>query len=189
MHEISSDDGIYALTSVRSILTNVLCNQKEQISSPEWSGIFLEKRGVFVTLTKQGQLRGCIGYPEPILPLHIALHEASLASALKDPRFSPVNCQELREILIEITILTKPELVTISPDLRPSVIQIGVHGLIIRVHGHSGLLLPQVATEWNFNQTEFLEQTCQKAGLPKNIWMMENVSLYTFTGQIFSENH
>jgi uncharacterized protein (TIGR00296 family) len=71
--------------------------------------------------------------------------------------------------------------------MRPSIIQIGTHGLIIKGFGHSGLLLPQVAAEWNFNQTEFLEQTCQKAGLPKNSWMMETVSLYTFTGQIFSE--
>ena len=188
MHEITSDEGIYALTSVRNILTSALCNQKEQASSPEWSGVFLERRGVFVTLTKQGQLRGCIGYPEPVLPLHIALHEAALAAARQDPRFSPVDCQELEDLSIEITILTKPELVTIAPDLRPSIIQIGTHGLIIKGHGHSGLLLPQVATEWNFNQTEFLEQTCQKAGLPKNNWMMENVSLYTFTGQIFSEH-
>ncbi|MDR2855175.1 MAG: TIGR00296 family protein [Methanomicrobiales archaeon] len=186
MHEITPEEGICALNYVRSIITQTLCAQKKE--TPSLSEVFLEKRGVFVTLTKQGQLRGCIGFPEPVLQLKTALHDAALAAALQDPRFPPVTCQECADISIEITILTKPELVTIAPHMRPSIIQIGTHGLIIRGHGRSGLLLPQVATEWNFNQTEFLEQTCQKAGLPKNSWLMEDVSLYTFSGQIFSEH-
>jgi uncharacterized protein (TIGR00296 family) len=188
MHEITSDEGMLALTYVRTTLTHTLCERKKTPSS-EWSGVFLEKRGVFVTLTKNGELRGCIGYPEPVLELNVALLDAALSAAQRDPRFPPVTCQELKEISIDITILTKPEEVTVSPDMRPSVIRIGTHGLIIRGHGRSGLLLPQVATEWNFNQTEFLEQTCQKAGLPKDSWMLESVSLYTFTGQIFSEDN
>ena len=187
MHEITSDEGMLALTYVRNTLTDTLC-RLEKAPSPEWSGVFLEKRGVFVTITKNGELRGCIGYPEPVLELHTALLDAALSAALRDPRFPPVTCQELAEISIDITVLSKPELVTVSADMRPSIILIGTHGLIIRGHGRSGLLLPQVATEWNFNQTEFLEQTCQKAGLPKNSWMQEDVSLYTFMGQIFSEH-
>ena len=185
MDEITPDEGRCALTYVRNTITRTLCAQKKE--NPSLSGIFLEKRGVFVTLIKQGQLRGCIGFPEPVLQLKTALHDAALAAAQQDPRFPPVTCQECADISIEITILTKPELVTVAPNMRPSIIQIGTHGLIIKGFGRSGLLLPQVATEWNFNQTEFLEQTCQKAGLPKNSWMMETVSLYTFTGQIFSE--
>ena len=188
MHEITSDQGTLALTYVRNTLTHTLCNQRDEASSPEWDGVFLEKRGVFVTLTKNGELRGCIGYPEPVLELYIALYDAALSAALRDPRFPPVTCQELLEISIDITILTKPELITVNPDMRPSIIRIGTHGLIIRGHGRSGLLLPQVATEWNFNQIEFLEQTCQKAGLPKDSWTLGSVSLYTFTGQIFQEH-
>jgi uncharacterized protein (TIGR00296 family) len=186
MHEITPDEGIRALTYVRNTITEALCTKKRE--NPLLNGIFLENRGVFVTLTKQGELRGCIGFPEPVLQLKTALHDAALAAALQDPRFPPVTCQECADISIEITILTKPELATIDPHMRPSIIQIGTHGLIIRGHGRSGLLLPQIATEWNFNQTEFLEQTCQKAGLSKNCWMMEGIHLYTFTGQIFSEH-
>jgi len=187
MHEITPEEGMFALTYVRNTLTHTLCKQGEA-PSIERSGVFLEKRGVFVTLTKNGELRGCIGYPEPVLKLNTALYDAALSAALQDPRFPKVTCQELLEISIDITILTKPELVTVSPDMRPSIICIGTHGLIIRGHGRSGLLLPQVATEWNFNETEFLEQTCQKAGLPKNSWMLDDISLYIFTGQIFSEH-
>ena len=186
MNEITPDEGMRALTYVRNTIMQALCSQKGE--NQPLNGIFLEMRGVFVTLTKQGELRGCIGFPEPVLQLQTALHDAALAAALQDPRFPPVTCQECADISIEITILTKPELVTVEPHMRPSIIQIGTHGLIIRGNGRSGLLLPQVATEWNFNPTEFLEQTCQKAGLPKNSWTAENVSLYTFTGQIFSEH-
>jgi len=188
MHEITPEEGVLALTYVRNTLTHTLCKQGK-VPSPKWSGVFLEKRGVFVTLTKNGELRGCIGYPEPVLELNTALYDAALSAALQDPRFPKVTCPELAEISIDITILTKPELVTVGPDMRPSIIRIGTHGLIIRGHGRSGLLLPQVAIEWNFNQIEFLEQTCQKAGLPKDSWMLDSISLYTFTGQIFSEHN
>jgi uncharacterized protein (TIGR00296 family) len=190
IHEISPEEGKFSLTFVRDTLTNTLCkciNNDTSSDPPEWNPAFLEKRGVFVTLTKHGQLRGCIGYPEPILPLHQALADAAVSAALRDPRFPPVSCQELAEITIDITILTKPEEMTVSPELRPSAITIGTHGLIVRGHGRSGLLLPQVATEWNFDSKEFLEQTCQKAGLPKNSWMTDSVAVFTFTGQIFSE--
>ena len=191
-HEITPEEGTYSLTFVRDTLTSRLCKSMHNdndtsLIPPEWSPAFLEKRGVFVTLTKHGQLRGCIGYPEPILPLHQALADAAISAALRDPRFPPVSCQELAEIKIDITVLTKPEKMTVSPEMRPSAITIGTHGLIVKGHGRSGLLLPQVATEWNFDSKEFLEQTCQKAGLPKNSWTEDSVFVFTFTGQIFSE--
>jgi uncharacterized protein (TIGR00296 family) len=186
IHEITPEEGKSSLAFVRDTLLSRLCKNKNS-PTPEWSPAFLEKRGVFVTLTKHGQLRGCIGYPEPILPLHQALTDAAISAALRDPRFPPVSCQELAEVKIDITILTKPEELKISPEMRPSAITIGTHGLIVRGHGCSGLLLPQVATEWNFDSKEFLEQTCHKAGLPKNSWTEESISVFTFTGQIFSE--
>ena len=149
--------------------------------------IFDEKRGVFVTLTEDGELRGCIGYPYPVLPLGEALYDAAVSAAVRDPRFMPVRENELAALKFEVTILTPPELLTCSAADRPKNIEVGRHGLIIKDRGMSGLLLPQVATEYGWNAEEFLMHTCIKAGTDKNAWKKDDVSLYTFEGQIFSE--
>ena len=149
--------------------------------------IFGEKRGVFVTLTEDGELRGCIGYPYPVLPLGEALHDAAVSAAVRDPRFMPVRENELAALEFEVTILTPPELLTCSAADRPKNIEVGRHGLIIKDRGMSGLLLPQVATEYGWDAEEFLMHTCIKAGTDKNAWKRDDVSLYTFEGQIFSE--
>ena len=149
--------------------------------------IFDEKRGVFVTLTEDGELRGCIGYPYPVLPLGEAIHDAAISAAVRDPRFMPVRENELTAIKFEVTILTPPELLKCSAAERPANIEVGRHGLIIKDRGMSGLLLPQVATEYGWNAEEFLMHTCIKAGTDKNAWKRDDVSLYTFEGQIFSE--
>lgn len=139
----------------------------------------VEKRGVFVTLLKNKQLRGCVGFPEPILPLGIALIKAAKSAAFEDPRFPPVDKLELKDIKIEITLLTKPK------KTDPKKIKIGQDGLIIRKGISSGLLLPQVAVEYNWNVKEFLEQTSLKAGLNKDAWKDANV--YSFQGEIIKE--
>ncbi|MBQ3717915.1 MAG: TIGR00296 family protein [Methanomicrobium sp.] len=149
--------------------------------------IFDEKRGVFVTLTEDGELRGCIGYPYPVLPLGEALHDAAVSAAVRDPRFMPVRENELAALKFEVTILTPPELLTCSAADRPKNIEVGRHGLIIKDRGMSGLLLPQVASEYGWDAEEFLMHTCIKAGTDKNAWKRDDVSLYTFEGQIFSE--
>lgn len=143
---------------------------------------FRDFRGVFVTLKKKGELRGCIGFPHPTNYLYKNLYEAAKESATGDPRFRPLSSQELKEIKIEISILTKPELVNSVRD-----IEIGKDGLICKFMTMSGLLLPQVARELGLNRIEFLEALCNKAGLPKGTWQQKGFQLYKFQAQIFSE--
>lgn len=146
-----------------------------------------EKRGVFVTLTKGGQLRGCIGFPYPVMPLGDAIRQAAVAAALEDPRFRPVKPDELKQIELEVTVLTVPARVEGDPKDRPAKVVVGKHGLIIRSRGTSGLLLPQVATEYGWDPKTFLDHTCNKAGLPMDSWLDPRVELLTFEGQIFHQ--
>ena len=143
---------------------------------------FLDKRGAFVTLTKNGELRGCIGYIVPVEPLYKAVTEMAVAASSKDPRFPAVSRDELKNIHIEISVLSPLKLI----DSVDSV-EVGKHGLYITKGNYSGLLLPQVAVEYGWNREEFLRQTCRKAGLPPDTWKEKGTNIYTFTAQIFSE--
>lgn len=149
--------------------------------------VFSEPRGVFVTLTRDGELRGCIGLPYPVVPLEQAIIEAGRSAALQDPRFPPVTPGELERIRVELTVLTMPEPIPVSSSARSDAVRVGRHGLIIRGLGTSGLLLPQVATEYGWNATEFLDQACRKAGLPRGCWRRPDVEVSLFEGQIFHE--
>ncbi len=136
--------------------------------------------GVFVTITKHGNLRGCIGHIVADQPLYKVCQEMAKAAALHDPRFNPVTERELPDLEIEISVLTPFERVTDFKD-----IVIGRDGLIIR-HGYqSGLLLPQVATEYGWTVEQFLEQTCVKAGLPEDAYKLEDTEIYKFSAQVF----
>ncbi len=146
------------------------------------AGALAERRGAFVTLTKHGQLRGCIGYIQPIKPLAEAVQDMAIAAATKDMRFSPVTGNELKEIEIEISVLSKLEKVKDVDEIK-----IGRDGLYIIKGWRSGLLLPQVATDWGWNREQFLEQVCQKAGLPKDAWREKDAVLYRFSAEIFHE--
>ena len=154
-----------------------------EIQLPE---IFNEVRGVFVTLTINGDLRGCIGHPYADSPLRYAITDSALSAALRDPRFPPVHISEMGNIAVEVTILTKPEFVDVPPKDLPSSIKIGKHGLIVKSGYRQGLLLPQVAPENDFDEIEFLNHTCMKAGLPHDAWVT-GAEVYSFEGQIFSE--
>lgn len=147
----------------------------------ELQDILTEKRGVFVTLHKKKQLRGCIGFSEPIYPLGIALIKAAKLAAFDDPRFPSLQERELKQVEIEITVLTPPK--KIQP--KPENIEIGKDGLIVKKQHHSGLLLPQVAVEQGWDAKTFLEQTCVKAGLPADAWKLAEV--YKFQGEIIKE--
>ncbi|MCD6127922.1 MAG: TIGR00296 family protein [Methanomicrobia archaeon] len=149
---------------------------------------YRKKMGVFVTLNKDGELRGCIGYPRPVLPLIDALLDVSISAAVRDPRFPPVTLKEMEKITVEITILTPPELIKCKPKDYPKNIKIGRDGLIVEKGFFSGLLLPQVAVEWNWNEEEFLSNTCLKAGLPMDAWLDPDTRVYRFQGQIFYED-
>jgi AmmeMemoRadiSam system protein A len=142
-----------------------------------------QKRGVFVTIHKNGQLRGCIGFPYPDKSLLEAIIQASI-SVCRDPRFPPLESEELNDISIEISILTEPELIEINDSKEYlEKIQIGKHGLIIKNDFYSALLLPQVPVEKKWDVKSFLENLSLKAGLPKDAWKTSKI--YFFEAEIF----
>lgn len=138
--------------------------------------------GAFVTLRRHGQLRGCIGYPEPEFPLVHVVRQCAVSAALSDPRFPPLTAAEWHDIELEISVLG-----AIAPVADLSEVVIGRHGLIIESGRHRGLLLPQVAVEWSWGAEEFAAQTCRKAGLPSDAWRT-GASLFTFEAEVFSED-
>ncbi len=144
-------------------------------------GIFGEQRGVFVTLHVRGRLRGCIGVIESEQPLGESIVRCAAGAALRDPRFSPMREEELHELEIEISLLSPPA------PIRPEEIELGRHGLLIVYEAQRGLLLPQVATEHRLNREQFLEETCRKAGLPRHAWSQDEVRIFGFTCEVFSE--
>jgi AmmeMemoRadiSam system protein A len=148
---------------------------------------FSKKQGVFVTLHKENELRGCIGFPYPFLPLAEAIFQAARAAAFDDPRFYPVGKEELKEIQIEISVLSIPEEIKCKKEKIIDEIKIGEDGLIVQSQGNSGLLLPQVAVEWKWSSLEFLENCCEKAGLVKDSWKNSSCKIFKFQAQVFSE--
>ena len=139
-----------------------------------------EKRGAFVSLHKSGRLRGCIGQIVPTRPLYQTIEDMAVAAAFDDPRFEPLAAKELKELELEISILTPMERLKNADE-----IDIGRHGLYIKKGFSSGLLLPQVAAEYGWNPTTFLEETCRKAGLPRSAWKEKNTEIYIFSAEIF----
>ena len=169
--------------TLHHIARTVIENKARGKSVPEFkveSPILKENRGAFVTINKKGQLRGCIGYIEGHGPLHQTIEEMAEAAAFRDPRFSPVKEKELPELEIEISVLTPLKKIT---DVNE--IQVGKHGIYIKKGWLSGLLLPQVATEYGWDRQTFLEHTCQKAGLPSNAWKEKEIEIYIFSADIF----
>ncbi|MFC1454542.1 TIGR00296 family protein [Candidatus Undinarchaeota archaeon] len=151
---------------------------------------FDEEMGVFVTLETHPakELRGCIGYPEPIMPLIKAIQDAAISASTRDPRFSPVSSEEMKHLVVEVTVLTKPKLIQVKkPEEYLEKVKIGRDGLIVESGMARGLLLPQVPIEWKWSVEEFLNHTCEKAGLPPTYWTHEETNIYSFEGQLFSE--
>jgi AmmeMemoRadiSam system protein A len=147
------------------------------------SPLLSERRGVFVTLHRQGRLRGCIGYLEAVKPLGQAVVEMAAAAAFHDPRFQPLRKEELADLDVEISVLTPMQRLE-----KVENIQVGRDGLYIENGLNRGLLLPQVAVEYHWDRNTFLEQTCAKAGLPPNAWKDPHSRIYTFTAEIFSDH-
>jgi len=139
-----------------------------------------EKRGAFVTLHKRGNLRGCIGYISAQKPLHETIKEMALAAAFQDNRFNPVKKDELKDINIEISVLTPLKKIDSIEE-----IEVGKHGIYITKGYYSGILLPQVATEYGWDRNTFLEHTCTKAGLPTDAWKKKDTEIYIYSADIF----
>ena len=185
--DISDLDGKELVIMARTVVTELLTNNSK-ISDSKFDSKFDFKSGVFVTLNKKNSLRGCIGYPIPIKRLSNGLIDAAIAAATEDPRFPPVNPNELDDITFEITVLTPPiEIKVNNPQEYLSIIKVGRDGMIVESSFTSGLLLPQVAKEYDWNVEEFLCHTCEKAGLDKNAWKISSTKISKFEGIIFKE--
>jgi len=139
-----------------------------------------EPSGAFVTLYKKGELRGCIGQIVPKMPLAEAVAAMAQEAAFRDPRFTPVRSGELDDLKIEISVLTPLQKID-SPDE----IEVGKHGIVIVRDGSMGLLLPQVATEYNWDRNQFLDHCCLKAGLPASSWKDKGTEIYIFSADVF----
>jgi AmmeMemoRadiSam system protein A len=139
--------------------------------------------GVFVTLHKSGQLRGCMGLLDPETPLAEAVRQAAICAATQDPRFRPVTPEELPDLRIEVSILSDAAPMRDLDDL-----QLGRHGVLVRRHGHRGLFLPQVAVEHHLDKEAFLSRCCaEKAGLPPDAWRDPATEVLLFTTAVFAE--
>ena len=185
--QFSDSDGKKLVKMARRAVTEYLKNN-QTIDDSEFNSKFNFSSGVFVTLNKQDSLRGCIGFPLPVKKLSEGLIDAAISAATRDTRFEPVNEDELANIVFEVTILTKPEEVVVD-DTSQYVqnIKVGKDGLIVDNGFASGLLLPQVPIEYRWDEQEFLEYTCQKAGLSKDAWKDRSTKISKFQGVIFKE--
>jgi AmmeMemoRadiSam system protein B/AmmeMemoRadiSam system protein A len=169
--------------TLHKIAHTVIWNKASGKKVPEFqitSERLKELRGAFVTINKKGSLRGCIGHIKGVKPLYKSVEEMAEAAAFQDPRFPPVSKKELKDLDIEISVLTPFKQIK---DV--SEIEVGKHGLYMEQGFYSGLLLPQVATEYNWDRDTFLEHTCRKAGLPPDAWKEKDTRIYIFSADIF----
>lgn len=179
MSQLDEADQQYLLRLARQAITDAVCDRVPATKDPP-SDKLKQRCGAFVTLRKRGRLRGCIGYVEPFKPLCQTVEECAVAAARQDPRFDQVTPEELDELEIEISVLSP------LAEISPEQVVVGTHGLLISRGLQRGLLLPQVAVEWNWSREEFLRQTCLKAGLPPDAWK-KGAKIHAFTAQVFSE--
>jgi uncharacterized protein (TIGR00296 family) len=190
MHVYGENDGAELVRAARNAIELYLISRhfdrnvvKKSVSR------FNQRHGIFVTLehypTKE--LRGCIGFPRAVAPIGESVVEAAIAAAFEDPRFVPVSNVELDELSVEVSILSNPVPIEGTAKKRKTNIKVGRDGLIVEYGLYSGLLLPIVAVEQRWNEEQFLEEVCVKAGLQANYWSQPNVKLLRFETQVFRE--
>jgi AmmeMemoRadiSam system protein A len=181
MSRLSSDDCRALLDLARRAIASAVI-EKQILDFPPLSEVLAAPAGAFVTLHHGAQLRGCVGQVESPDSLAETAARAAINAALHDSRFSPVETWEVRGLEIEISVLSPPE------PIAPEAIVVGRHGLIV-VKGESrGLLLPQVATERRWSTLRFLEETCAKAGLPRDAWREPSARIFAFAAEVFSDS-
>ena len=186
--QLSDSDGVVLVKTARKAVTEFLSNGNRIKLESDLKEKFSFNSGVFVTLNNPDGLRGCIGFPMPEKKLSHAIVEGAIAAATEDPRFPSVKTNELNDIVFEVTVLTPPIEIDVSdPTEYLEKIKVGRDGLIIRHSFSSGLLLPQVPVEYGWNVEEFLQHTCEKAGLSRDTWKNESVKIEKFEGIIFKE--
>lgn len=178
--EYTKAEKLELLQLARKTIATYLSEGKKEYPPTE-NPRFSEKRGIFVTLHKEGDLRGCIGYPLPTKPLIEAVVDNAIASSSEDYRFNPVSAGELETIDIELSILTVPQKVNSYED-----VVVGRDGIIISKSYMKGLLLPQVPVEQGWNLEQYISGGCMKAGLPTDEWK-KGVEIETFQAIVFGE--
>jgi AmmeMemoRadiSam system protein A len=176
---LSENEKQTLLRLARTVIENRLLKKPVPRSEPD-SARLKENRGAFVTLHRRGRLRGCIGNIRGDKPLYRTIAEMAEEAAFNDPRFSPVSRDELGELDIEISAMTPLRQID---DIGE--IEVGKHGIYIEKGHFTGLLLPQVATEYGWDRKAFLEHTCSKAGLDKNAWIDKETIIHIFSADIF----
>ncbi|MFW6384752.1 MAG: AmmeMemoRadiSam system protein A [Halodesulfurarchaeum sp.] len=188
MDRLDRSQGRWAVSHVRDVVESTVWKGDRPPKPEDIDDVFETERGAFVTLEKAGELRGCIGRPRPEQSAISALREAAVEAATSDPRFPPVAPAELESITVEISVLTPPEPIDVAnPDRYPEAIEVGRDGLIVAGNNRVGLLLPQVATDRDWEAATFLRQACLKAGLPRDSWRAEDVRIERFGAQVFAE--
>jgi uncharacterized protein (TIGR00296 family) len=188
--KISEKDGQILVKTARVIITEYLESGSIKELDQQFQEDFSFKSGVFVTLKNPNGLRGCIGFPLPDKELFNALKDASIAAAIEDPRFPPVIFEELDSITVEVTVLSPPTRIEVDDSQEYlSKIKVGQDGLIVKYGYNSGLLLPQVPIEYGWNEREYLEHTCEKAGLPRDFWKNNEIEIQKFEGIVFKEKY
>ncbi|MDG6924023.1 MAG: TIGR00296 family protein [Nitrososphaerota archaeon] len=189
--EFFEKDGDLLVSAAReSIRTYFKTSRIQAPDSVSKDTRFEKKLGCFVTLKEndlEKSLRGCIGFPEPMYKLAKALPESAVSAAVHDPRFRPIRAGDLQSLLVEVSILTKPSLIRVDHKEIPQSIVIGRDGLIIKWEYGAGLLLPQVAAEFNWNAEEFLCNLSMKAGASPDQWQSPSSMIYKFHAQVFQE--
>jgi uncharacterized protein (TIGR00296 family) len=185
-YEYSEEEGEIAVKLARRAIEEYI--DIKLIVKNNYGGKFVEKRGVFTTITKGGELRGCIGFPEPVYPLGEAIIKSAIAAAVNDPRFPPIKNNEVDDITVEISFLTPPKPIEAkSKKDLPSHIEIGKDGLVATRDGYSGLLLPQVAVDENMDPEKFLDAVCWKAGMEPGCWKDRDTIIEKFSAEVFYE--
>ena len=188
----SDDDGNFLVKLARKTVDEYVTQKKKVEQPPDTPEHLKEKSGVFVTLnSKIGNtvsLRGCIGRPYPSHPLVQAVIDSSIDSAVNDPRFPPVSPKDLDTIIVDLSVLPPPQKIEYSnPNELLNLVKVGRDGLIAIRGMWRGLLLPQVPVEWNWETLEFLQHTCNKAGLPMDAWKDPETEFMSFQAEIFGE--
>lgn len=175
---LSTDEKKELLHLARSAV-DMFVRDKKILDYQTMNPNFLSEKGAFVTLKKNGDLRGCIGFIEPLYPLYQAVIQCAVYAASEDPRFHPVAAAEIKDLEYEISVLTPLKKIE-----NPNIVQVGKHGLVIAKNGRRGLLLPQVPVENHWSRDEFLAQACMKAGLEPNAWK-RGAEIFVFEAIVF----
>src|SRR5580700_4483568 len=176
--EFSPEERAILLELAHESILSALEHREISLTPP--SPHFSEPRGAFTTIYLQSQLRGCVGYVLPVISLYRTVAETARAAAFEDTRFHPVTLAEASSLEVSLSILSPLKTIT------PEEVEIGIHGLVVSYGGRRGLLLPQVPLEHGWDRLTFIEQTCQKAGLPRDAWK-SGATLEAFTAEVFGD--